>query len=73
MQTLHNEPDYEEWLESMNADLNCAGLDVHELAALPYRAWFERGLTPAEAAREAIADADELGEERLIDELDDLP
>lgn len=44
------------WMDAV--DRNCyaiAGLSIHDLADMPFRDWFDDGVTPNEAARQALA------------------
>mgnify|MGYP001293243849 CR=1 FL=1 len=49
---------FNSWVDAVDHEVDAiAGVSVHDLPDVPFRAWFEDGMTPREAAEEALENA----------------
>lgn len=48
---------FKQWMKEVNREvISQAGVSVHDLGDQPFSDWYESGMTPQEAAYEALVD-----------------
>ena len=63
---------FDDWMAAVDQLVNeRAGLSVHDLPDCPFRRWFDDGVSPSGAARQAIHNAHDEGDDDEEDLLDD--
>ncbi len=59
LSTMKQYDTFEKWKQAVNAASELGGLTTNDLPDCPYYDWYDSGMTPAEAASEAIKNANE--------------